>query len=385
MAALGAVLLLFSIIAWIIGLIKPGVIVRWGENRTRKMVSAYCGGLFVLSIILISASPSNETETTASVEEPTEEVSESTNEPQPSEVEPEKEMVEVAFDENISITNNKATINGTTNLADGALLYYEIRNDGNDQDRLDGNIEVSEGQFNGELDISGFSNGLISVELRFYPFQQDEELIALYGEAGEKMTGEKVSESETGKIIAANATYMKSVPIELSGSGAQATETFTLTSGFATFEATHDGGSNFVLDLLDANGNSMELLVNEIGSYNGKTFALIPSDGDYLLNIDADGSWNINISQAMSTNPESIPTTIQGSGDDVAFVDLESGLRRFGFKHTGESNFAVMVNGQSLLVNEIGNYEGSTAQKVNDTGTYILSIQADGDWSISIE
>lgn len=44
------------------------------------------------------------------------------------------------------------------------------------------------------------------------------------------------------------------------------------------------------MQLIVDSGNTIELLVNEIGPYQGKTFALIPATGEYLLDITADGN-----------------------------------------------------------------------------------------------
>jgi hypothetical protein len=57
--------------------------------------------------------------------------------------------------------------------------------------------------------------------------------------------------------------------------------------------------------------------------------------------------------------------------------------------HTGESNFAIWLfdengNHVDLLVNEIGNYSGSTAVRIPKKGVYLLDITADGSWSVSV-
>ncbi|MNV37648.1 hypothetical protein D3C71_1291770 [compost metagenome] len=79
------------------------------------------------------------------------------------------------------------------------------------------------------------------------------------------------------------------------------------------------------------------------------------------------------------------PTQLTGKGNDVVFVNLQSKLTRFSFKHTGESNFIVHLNEGISLANEIGNYSGSTAETLDYEGTYVISVQADGKWSIDIE
>lgn len=109
------------------------------------------------------------------------------------------------------------------------------------------------------------------------------------------------------------------------------------------------------------------MLVNEIGPYKGKSLAVIPDGGKYMLKVESDGSWKADIKQSIPENVKSAPVKLSGKGNDVVFARLQSKLTRFTSKHTGESNFAVKVNDSLLLVNEIGNYSGSTAEKSNPT------------------
>ena len=57
--------------------------------------------------------------------------------------------------------------------------------------------------------------------------------------------------------------------------------------------------------------------------------------------------------------------------------------------HDGERNFIVHLldlkgNVVEYLVNEIGKFDGSKATGIQDGGTYILDIGADGNWKIDI-
>jgi len=72
---------------------------------------------------------------------------------------------------------------------------------------------------------------------------------------------------------------------------------FSLKGGLATFKMTHDGKSNFAIKLLDSDGNMVDLLVNEIGNFNGSKAARIDQVGLYLLDIAADGNWSVSIAQ----------------------------------------------------------------------------------------
>jgi sortase (surface protein transpeptidase) len=173
--------------------------------------------------------------------------------------------------------------------------------------------------------------------------------------------------------------------IALNGSGDTASDAIKLKGGWAIFEGTHNGGANFIVQLQDANGDDLELLVNTIGSYKGKTFAQIPADGDYFLNINADGAWNFNIYQSPPADVADAPATLQGNGDDVVFFNAKSDTYKFTFTHKGQGNFIVLLNGEGLMVNEIGSYSGSTRQNLGTDGFYALVINADGAWTAKVE
>ncbi|MEN4043543.1 MAG: hypothetical protein PQ971_01680 [Methanobacterium sp.] len=78
-------------------------------------------------------------------------------------------------------------------------------------------------------------------------------------------------------------------PIKLSGSGQEATENFHLNSGLARFKMKHQGSSNFAIVLYSTQGEYIDLLVNEIGSFDGSTAVPIHSSGEYMLDVSADG------------------------------------------------------------------------------------------------
>lgn len=86
-------------------------------------------------------------------------------------------------------------------------------------------------------------------------------------------------------------------PINLSGTGQTATEKFELQSGLAVFKMTHTGSRNFGIWLYDSNGERLELLVNDIGNFNGSKAVQIPANGEYLLDVSADGPWTVIIKQ----------------------------------------------------------------------------------------
>lgn len=175
-----------------------------------------------------------------------------------------------------------------------------------------------------------------------------------------------------------------------SGQGHRAISSIQLETGLTIVTMTHTGSSNFIVWLRDSNGQDVELLVNRIGSFDGSTAFGITDSGPYALDIDADGAWTIGIEQLKPTSAPGVPRTFTGTGPKASPVFwLDDVLTTFDMSHDGASNFGIWLldsNGDpvDLLVNEIGDFDGSTAVGVPAAGVYILDIEADGAWTVGV-
>lgn len=173
---------------------------------------------------------------------------------------------------------------------------------------------------------------------------------------------------------------------EINGSGDQGSDSIKLLEGFAVFDSKYSGNSNFAVELQDGQGNFIDLLVNEIGNYSGKSFVWIEEENDYYLNVKGnEGEWNIEITQFYPLDLQSLPGELVGTGDDVIFFEIDSGSYQISLGHEGEGNFAVLLDGTDLLVNEIGSYTGSQRYSFNDSSVYLFEVKAQGDWRIQVE
>lgn len=178
-------------------------------------------------------------------------------------------------------------------------------------------------------------------------------------------------------------------PLQFDDTGATVTDEFELTGGVTIIEARHDGESNFVVELIPTDNGREELLINTIGAYDGAAGTLAER-GSYLLDIDADGNWEIDVRQPSATPDETepLPVELDGSGPAWDGPFQFDGLGQAHGVHDGERNFIVEILPQEglfaeLVFNEIGQFDGETTFDIDGIG-YVI-VDADGPWSVTIE
>ncbi len=148
-------------------------------------------------------------------------------------------------------------------------------------------------------------------------------------------------------------------------------------TGYGVLHVEYYGKGNFSVTSYE-NDEYDDLLVNEIGNYSGDV--LIDHSGTFELEISGEGSWSIT-SSGLSVDDK---TSFSGSGDSVTGITSHSG-GSWNISHTGEDNFVVVQYGldegyMDLLVNEIGNYNGTVKAESGDD--IFFEVTADGNWSI---
>lgn len=174
-------------------------------------------------------------------------------------------------------------------------------------------------------------------------------------------------------------------PQNFAGSGEEVREGVSIQGGLTVVEATHSGESNFQVQL--AGGEYDILFVNVIGSYDGESAELV-EEGEYIMDITADGSWEITVRQPRSGDGEALPVSYSGNGQSVVGPVRFDGTGVARGTHDGESNFQVTIYPMTgsfgeLVFNEIGTFEGETTYSVNGIGW--IEVVADGNWNIELE
>ena len=170
-------------------------------------------------------------------------------------------------------------------------------------------------------------------------------------------------------------------PINYSGAGdtVLSVDIPATTASHVMVRITHNGTRNIAVWSLDADLNEVDLLVNDIGAYDGTTILAADAVG---LSIEADGAWTVTIEPIAAA--ATFSDAISGSGDSVVVYTGGKGIATL--THTGERNFAVWAYPESgsddLMVNEIGTYKGQT---IIPGGPAVLVVTADGDWSVTVD
>ncbi len=186
---------------------------------------------------------------------------------------------------------------------------------------------------------------------------------------------------------APKATAAAIAPIVLSGSGQQAVH-FTVTQGLSILTAKCSCSSNFIVEVDDSTGKTVDIPINVIGQYSGSVGEPLNAGG-YILKIDADAAWSVTVTQPRNVSGSSLPQTYTSSGQQN--VGPFSAGSAVGVKahNAGSSNFIVSVldkNGavQDIPINVIGNYDGSTISNNLSNGPFYLNVDSDGTWTITV-
>ncbi|SEI10321.1 MULTISPECIES: DUF4190 domain-containing protein [unclassified Leifsonia] len=178
-----------------------------------------------------------------------------------------------------------------------------------------------------------------------------------------------------------DTTYGTFAPVNQTGTG---DSVIALPAGAkaAIVTASHQGASNFSLNVLDAsNQPTGDLLVNTIGNYSGVTAYGMNAIGNAGVNLQvkADGAWNITISPISAAPDLALPGG--ATGDQVYKYSGAAG--NWAFANQGQGNFAVIQYGgaiPNLAVNTIGAYSGKVPMFAGPT---VVVVKSDGAWTVA--
>lgn len=184
------------------------------------------------------------------------------------------------------------------------------------------------------------------------------------------ITGALVGQ-EDGRVVAS-----------FSGSGGTNTRPFTVQPGW---EIQWDAdGSVFQLYLHSGDGDMLGVPANQQGPGEGKSYQ--PEGGEYYLQVNAVGGWEIQIVQLSPERASSGVRTFSGSGGKNTRPFTVDGRWEIQWDAEGSIFQIYLHSGDGRLLgvpaNQQGPGEGSSFQPRG--GTYYLQVNAIGAWEIRI-
>ncbi|MCG5501884.1 Ig domain-containing protein, partial [Ectothiorhodospira lacustris] len=114
-------------------------------------------------------------------------------------------------------------------------------------------------------------------------------------------------------------------PLEFTGQGNDVLPFQIQTGGAVFFDMTHNGSGVFFVTLLDQNANRIRSLLIESGNVSARAVENLAA-GNYLLEIEAGGSWVIRITRPSTPQPDPDPTQ-PVEPVSIATDTLNNGLR----------------------------------------------------------
>ncbi len=153
-------------------------------------------------------------------------------------------------------------------------------------------------------------------------------------------------------------------------------------------EVSHDGDSEFVVELTAVDGDlGNDLLTTTGGATTGESIVTI-GDGTYRATVDADGPWSLTLDQpeVHSDDLTDVPVETSGTGSAVVGPLWTDSPLRLSVTHDGTGKFVVDGYGADgsweQLVNKTGAFDNSRSYAAS--GVVWINVEADGDWTLEV-
>lgn len=177
--------------------------------------------------------------------------------------------------------------------------------------------------------------------------------------------------------------------VTVNGSGSRTTQEFYLDKGLTTFQMDHEG---YFTCGLQKNGSNTKLLNYPAFNTNEEGIAVSGDAGYYSLYIQADGQWNITISQPKPVTAAKPPLTLSGSGQKATqFFSIDNNVMwDLNITNDGSKSFEITIldsNGssESFVMENVGNFKNHpSAVDIDTPGLYLFNVKSDGNWQIQI-
>ncbi len=187
--------------------------------------------------------------------------------------------------------------------------------------------------------------------------------------------------------------------LEFAGDGVAVTDEFEVESGPAVLEVTHDGEDEFFVQAVSRDGGQTQSLLTQFGPFDGTTGTFI-EEGTYAIYVDADGEWELQLSQpdVDDDEAETPPISVTNSGPGWLGPILFDDTTLVGGAHDGDGSFRVRVipqdadasdyvwDGGELVFHALGEFRGATSVHVDGIGYIDVTVDNEqAEWAIELE
>lgn len=209
---------------------------------------------------------------------------------------------------------------------------------------------------------------------------------------GGKSASTSVATSVTTTATNARGAPTTTVPAAqtFSGTSDQATRSFGVQNGLSIFQATYTGSGTFSVEIDDLSGHAADVPFDTVGDYRGSKAEALTA-GPYLMRVTGVGTWTIAVQpESAAQIGASLPHTFTGTSEAaVGPFQTGTGPTNMQFHFVGSALFAVLVLDHAgkivdVAANAVGDYDGSTVERLMASTVYWLNVTGHGSWTIVI-
>jgi hypothetical protein len=181
---------------------------------------------------------------------------------------------------------------------------------------------------------------------------------------------------------------------QLTGSGNQTTAAFPLRAGLAVFQSVRAASDGyFYIDLFDTAGTQFTTVASGSRPLDLSHAVNIPAEGNYLLQVQAEGGWTVNVTQP-GASYAAPPAAQRWSGSfwqATPLFSLRAGPATFrAVSGNSQESFAASLLDQrglhvATIVDAPGAADQSITLEIPADGVYIIQVISDGDWTIDVQ
>ncbi len=190
--------------------------------------------------------------------------------------------------------------------------------------------------------------------------------------------------------------YHRPIVDHIAGAGEGHSQPFALRAGLTIARITHRANppSRLLLRLYDNHLDPVATLVDLARNerFTGIRACAPSRSGQYLIGARTSGQWSVDVMQPDAEEIEAASRhSAAGTGDGVAFIRLHAGVVHFAVSHFlwNSGTFRVTLMNQEcsyaeVLVTAAGFFNGNAVRRIPTAGVYVLIVEAEGAWSVSV-